>query len=68
MIITTWSAKNSGLCLSGSKINGPDADGKICVDIQPVMDKAWAERAGLGWIGKHTKPDHPRVRLMGFSR
>jgi epoxyqueuosine reductase len=32
----------------------PDAEGKICVDIQPTMDKAWAERAGLGWIGKHT--------------
>jgi len=32
----------------------PDAEGKICVDIQPIMDKAWAERAGLGWIGKHT--------------
>jgi len=32
----------------------PEADGKICVDIQPIMDKAWAERAGLGWIGKHT--------------
>ena len=32
----------------------PEAVGKTCVDIQPVMDKAWAVRAGLGWIGKHT--------------
>ena len=32
----------------------PEAEGKVCVDIQPTMDKAWAVRAGLGWIGKHT--------------
>ncbi|HEX7315208.1 MAG TPA: tRNA epoxyqueuosine(34) reductase QueG [Pyrinomonadaceae bacterium] len=32
----------------------PDARGKVCVDAQPAMDKAWAVRAGLGWIGKHT--------------
>jgi epoxyqueuosine reductase len=32
----------------------PQAEGKTCVDIQPMMDKAWAVRAGLGWIGKHT--------------
>lgn len=32
----------------------PDTEGKVCVDIQPMMDKAWAARAGLGWIGKHT--------------
>jgi epoxyqueuosine reductase len=32
----------------------PGAEGKPCVDIQPLMDKAWGVRAGLGWIGKHT--------------
>ena len=32
----------------------PEAEGKVCVDIQPMMDKAWAVHAGLGWIGKHT--------------
>lgn len=32
----------------------PTADGKICVDTAPVMDKAWAVRAGIGWLGKHS--------------
>jgi epoxyqueuosine reductase len=32
----------------------PWAEGKVCIDIQPTMDKAWAASAGLGWIGKHT--------------
>ncbi len=29
-------------------------EGKICVDTAPMMDKAWAVRAGLGWLGKHS--------------
>lgn len=40
--------------LSWTKEQWPEADGKVCVDIQPTMDKAWAVRAGLGWMGKHT--------------
>lgn len=40
--------------LAWIKTQWPEAEGKACVDIQPVMDKAWAARAGLGWIGKHT--------------
>jgi epoxyqueuosine reductase len=40
--------------LSWIKEQRPEAEGKICLDVQPVMDKAWAVRAGLGWIGKHS--------------
>ncbi len=32
----------------------PGSEGKICVDTAPIMDKAWAVRAGLGWLGKHS--------------
>lgn len=40
--------------LSWIKEQCPEVEGKVCVDIQPMMDKAWGVRAGLGWIGKHT--------------
>jgi len=32
----------------------PGANGRVFVDSAPVMDKAWAARAGLGWQGKHS--------------
>lgn len=36
------------------RLEVPGADGKACVDTAPMMDKAWAVRAGLGWLGKHS--------------
>lgn len=34
--------------------NVGEISGRVFVDSAPVMDKAWAKRSGLGWIGKHS--------------
>ena len=31
-----------------------EVNGRAFVDSAPVLDKAWAKRSGLGWIGKNT--------------
>jgi epoxyqueuosine reductase len=54
--------------LSWIREQEPQAEGKICVDIQPAMDKAWAVRAGLGWLGKHSNvitPEHGSWVFIG---
>lgn len=31
-----------------------EIDGRVFVDSAPVLERDWAKRSGLGWIGKHT--------------
>jgi epoxyqueuosine reductase len=32
----------------------PEAKGKVFVDSAPIIEKAWAREAGLGWPGRHS--------------
>ncbi|MFN4910820.1 MAG: tRNA epoxyqueuosine(34) reductase QueG [Flavobacteriales bacterium] len=43
-----------------------EIQGRIFVDSAPVMDKAWAKRGGLGWIGKNTNLIHPKEGSFFF--
>jgi len=47
-------SKRLFLLLDFMKTVAPTVEAKVYVDTGPVMDKVWAERAGIGWIGKHT--------------
>jgi epoxyqueuosine reductase len=37
-----------------------EIDGRCFVDSAPVMEREWAQRAGLGWNGKHTLTLNPK--------
>ncbi|MFT7344203.1 MAG: epoxyqueuosine reductase [Lentimonas sp.] len=37
-----------------------EVGGRVFVDSAPVMDKAWAAKSGVGWVGKHSNLIHPK--------
>jgi epoxyqueuosine reductase len=43
-----------------------EVEGRVFVDSAPVMDKAWAKKAGLGWIGKNSNLIHPKKGSFFF--
>jgi epoxyqueuosine reductase len=44
----------------------PELETLSYVDTGPVMDKAWAVRAGIGWMGKHTNVINPNIGSWFF--
>lgn len=43
-----------------------EVGGRVFVDSAPVMDKVWAERSGIGWIGKHSNLVNPKAGSFFF--
>lgn len=43
-----------------------EVNGRIFVDSAPVMDKVWAAKSGLGWMGKNTNLIHPKEGSFFF--
>ena len=41
-------------------------NGRAFVDSAPVLDKVWAQRSGLGWMGKHTNLINRRMGSFFF--
>lgn len=37
-----------------------EVDGRCFVDSAPVLEREWAKRSGLGWLGKNTLLIHPK--------
>ncbi|MBU6341490.1 MAG: tRNA epoxyqueuosine(34) reductase QueG [Bacteroidetes bacterium] len=37
-----------------------EVNGRCFVDSAPVLERAWAHKAGLGWNGRHTLTIHPK--------
>jgi epoxyqueuosine reductase len=40
--------------LRAIKLEIGEVSGRAFIDIAPIMDKAWAAKSGLGWIGKNS--------------
>lgn len=43
-----------------------EVDGRAFVDSAPVLDKAWAKKSGLGWVGKNSNLITPQVGSFYF--
>lgn len=43
-----------------------EVNGRMFVDSAPVLDRAWAKKSGLGWIGKNANLIHPKAGSYFF--
>tara|TARA_B100000315_G_C14593217_1_gene597116 strand:- start:6487 stop:7431 length:945 start_codon:yes stop_codon:yes gene_type:complete len=53
-VITNWVRQLATWISAEAKKEGVQCESLAYVDTGPILEKAWAQRAGIGWIGKHS--------------
>ena len=43
-----------------------EVNGRVFIDSAPVLDRAWAKKSGMGWIGKNTQLINPKAGSYFF--
>ena len=43
-----------------------EVNGRVFVDSAPVLDRAWAKKSGMGWVGKNTNLINPKSGSFFF--
>ena len=57
--------KLKSVCKEIKRIS-PEIDTRFYIDDGPVMEKVWAVRSGIGWMGKHTNIINPDIGSFFF--
>lgn len=58
--------KKLNLLFDAIKNRFGDINGRVFVDSAPVLERDWAKRSGIGWIGKNTLLVNPKIGSFFF--
>jgi epoxyqueuosine reductase len=58
--------KKLNLLFDWMKDSFGEIEGRVFVDSAPILERDWAQRSGLGWVGKNTMTINPKAGSFFF--